>query len=396
MMLSRVLSALVVPVGALLAAYLALPRLGEVPASLAGLKVYAPHIAIGFGVAASIGFGRSRTLLALMTLALACAVLHASPESALFHAITLAVPLNLAVLAWRRETGVLSPPALRYGAAMGVAAVLVVALCVMFPARVHALLQHHWLARLSLAPLGQPALAATAIGVATACTAWLYRREAAALALAAAMVAFALAAHAVRHVETASLYIATAALVLAIAVLQDIFRMAFRDSLTGLMSRRALEEHLAALGKRYVIAMVDVDHFKRVNDLYGHDAGDQVLRMVARMLGRVRRGARAYRYGGEEFALVFPGRDAGSVLETLEALREDIAGYPFRLRAGGRNTTGRRGRRKKPAAARALKVTVSIGMAQPDARASEPHAVLAMADKALYRAKHRGRNTVCH
>lgn len=395
MMASRVLTALVVPLGALFAAYLAVPRLGEVPSSLTGLKVYAPHIAIVIGLAVSGGFGRGRTFYALATLALAYAGVRAYAGTTLYHAITLTLPLSLSVLAWRRETSVLSQQGFRHGAGIAGAAILTVAFSVMFPAPLDALLPKTFYSGSALAPLGQPALAATAISAVIACGAWCYRREASALALATAIVAFALSAHAVSDRDTASLYIATAAAVLTIAVLQDIFHMAFRDSLTGLMSRRALDEHLAALGRRYVIAMVDVDHFKRVNDTYGHDTGDQILRMVARMLTRARGGARVYRYGGEEFALLFPGRDASDVLEQLEAVREDIASYPFRLRSSGRGKTGRRGRNRKAAAPRALKVTVSIGMAQPDARSADPHAVLAMADKALYRAKHRGRNTVC-
>ena len=93
----------------------------------------------------------------------------------------------------------------------------------------------------------------------------------------------------------------------AIAVLQDTFRMAFRDELTGIPSRRALNERLAALGNRYTIAMLDVDHFKNFNDTYGHDLGDQVLKMVAAHIAGVGGGGKAFRYGGEEFTVLFPG-----------------------------------------------------------------------------------------
>ncbi len=394
MMAARVLAAFGVPLGALVAAYLAVPRLADVPASLAGVKVYAPHVAIALGLAVSVGFGRGRTFFSLVVLALAYAGVRAVPGTTLYHAITVALPLNLAVLAWRRETGVLTRQGVRYGAGIAAGTVLIVAFCVMFPVPLDAVLQQSATTWLPHTPLGQPAVIATALGTLTACAAWLYRREAAALALAAAIVAFALGAHAVTHSDTASLFIATAAAVLVIAVLQDMFRMAFRDPLTGLMSRRALDEDLAALGRRYVIAMVDVDHFKRVNDTYGHDTGDHILKMVARQLARAR-GVRAYRYGGEEFALLFPGQDASGAWEQLEALRRDIAEYPFRVRAPGRKRTRSRGPNRKAGSARALKVTVSIGVAQAEAGNAKAHAVLAMADKALYRAKHNGRNTVC-
>jgi len=75
-----------------------------------------------------------------------------------------------------------------------------------------------------------------------------------------------------------------------------------------LPSRRALIERLPSLGRRYTVAMVDVDHFKNFNDTYGHDAGDQVLRMVASRLGEVSGGGTAFRYGGEEFTILFPGK----------------------------------------------------------------------------------------
>lgn len=395
MIVSRAVSALVVPLGALFAAHLALPRLADVPASLAGLKLYAPHIGIATGLAVSIGFGRSRTFFALVALALAYAGARTYPATTLYHAITVALPLTLAFFAWRRETSLFSQHAMRCAAGMAAATIAIFASCAMFRAPLDAMLQATLVAGVALGPLAQPAIVATAVSVVIAVAARLYRREATALALAAAMTGFAYAASAIRDADTAAVFVATSAVVLAVAVLQDIFHMAFRDPLTGLMSRRALDEHFAALGRRYAVAMVDVDHFKRVNDTHGHETGDQVLRMVSRMLTRVA-GARAYRYGGEEFALLFSGQDADGVLERLEALREDIAGYPFRLRSPGRSKNGRRGRNRKSASARILKVTVSIGVAQPDARNTEPHTVLAMADKALYRAKHRGRNMVCH
>ena len=393
MIASRVLSALLVPLGALLAAYIAVPRLGELPPSLAGLKVYAAHIAIGIGLAVSFCFGRSRTFIALAALALAHLAVSRPHATPLYHATTVAFPLAYAYYAWRPETSVLGPHGFRSAVAMTIAGAVVLALSAWFPVPVLALIGKTRLFPFHAAPLGDVALAATAVGIASGFAAWLYRREAASLALAAGTAAFALAARSGDR-SVADLFLATAALVLAVAVLQDLFHMAFRAPLTGLLSRRALEEHAAALGRRYAIAMIDVDHFKRVNDVHGHDTGDQVLRMVERMLTRVG-GARAYRYGGEEFALIFAGRDCDEVLDRLEALREDVAGYPFRLRSPGRTKAGRRSRSGKAGSTRALKVTVSVGVAQPDTRAADPRAVLAAADKALYRAKHRGRNTVC-
>jgi hypothetical protein len=114
-------------------------------------------------------------------------------------------------------------------------------------------------------------------------------------------VAFALACEGIDAPHYFAVYLTASAAILCAAVLQDTFRLAFRDELTGLPSRRALNERMMALGSNYTIAMLDVDHFKRFNDMYGHELGDQVLRMVAAKLARIGGGGRAYRYG-EEFS----------------------------------------------------------------------------------------------
>jgi len=169
--------------------------------------------------------------------------------------------------------------------------------------------------------------------------------------------------------------------------------MAYDDELTGLPARRALTEALARLGGTYAVAMVDVDHFKRFNDEHGHDVGDQILRMVGVRLADIGGGGRAFRYGGEEFAVLFPGKDVDQTLERLEALRRTIETTSFTLRAAGRP-------RKRPDSPQAggqrkrLAVTVSIGVAGSGAVAGKPEAVVQAADEALYRAKQAGRNQV--
>lgn len=189
-----------------------------------------------------------------------------------------------------------------------------------------------------------------------------------------------------------------------LATLMHAWRLAFRDGLTGLSARRTLDARLRGLSGDYALAMVDVDHFKRFNDTYGHEAGDQVLRLVARHLERVP-GATPFRYGGEEFALVFPGRTTADALPALEALRAAIAGYPFRVR-GPRRPGDRRGQKRRGAGEgdhkdggqrnddKDLRVTVSIGVADPAAAGDDPLQVLAAADEALYRAKRGGRDRV--
>jgi GGDEF domain-containing protein len=172
--------------------------------------------------------------------------------------------------------------------------------------------------------------------------------------------------------------------------------MAFRDDLTGLPSRRALNEQLSGLGSRYAIAMVDVDHFKRFNDTYGHDVGDQVLKMVAQRMMSVTGGGRSFRYGGEEFTVLFPGKTAKDAAPHLERLRQEIADYMMSLRGEDRPTNDQagQGRRSAMRSQRDVSVTVSIGVAESSPNLGTPAEVIKAADQALYKAKNSGRNQV--
>ena len=185
-------------------------------------------------------------------------------------------------------------------------------------------------------------------------------------------------------------------LMIAAAVSHEAYQMAFRDELTGLPGRRALNERMQRLGRNYVIAMTDVDHFKKFNDTHGHDVGDQVLRLVASRLSKVTGGGRAYRYGGEEFALVFAGKTAEECLPHLESVREMIANYAIQLRDQNSrpqdDSTGRQ--RRGGGANTTVSVTISIGVAERQVEHRNPDEVLKSADQALYSAKGAGRNCV--
>jgi GGDEF domain-containing protein len=186
---------------------------------------------------------------------------------------------------------------------------------------------------------------------------------------------------------------------LLIAVGWASYRLAFLDALTGLPGRRMLDERMVRLGRRWAVAMMDVDHFKKFNDDHGHEVGDQVLRMVA---GRLRHhfGGNAYRYGGEEFTLLFPGRSAANARARCEAFRADIAERKLVLRSADRpRRPPRRGTRSKRQEKRqkrpkGLGVTVSIGIAERSAAMRRPEVLLKAADAALYKAKRSGRDQV--
>ena len=224
--------------------------------------------------------------------------------------------------------------------------------------------------------------------------------------------AFFLSLHFATNPRLATLYAATAACILFTAVIESSYLLAYHDELTTLPSRRAFNDAMQRLQEPYSIAVVDIDHFKKFNDTYGHDTGDQVLRLVASNLARVTGGGRAYRCGGEEFNILFPGKSTSDVLDHLERLRENIEASEFRMRGNDRRLAPRgpdrrtdRTRRRttkgqairdlaQPTAPASISVTVSIGVASSAKRQSDPDTVLQAADKALYRAKTNGRNRV--
>ena len=185
-------------------------------------------------------------------------------------------------------------------------------------------------------------------------------------------------------------------LMLVAAVAHEAYQMAFRDELTGLPGRRALNERLQRLGRDYVIAMVDVDHFKKFNDTHGHDVGDQVLRLVASQLRKVGGGGKAYRYGGEEFTLLFPGKSVEQCVPHMEAVRLAIEQYRMQLRdKQSRPRDDREGKQRRAGkAASEVSVTVSMGVAERQAEQRTPQEVIKEADKALYSAKTAGRNCI--
>jgi len=207
-------------------------------------------------------------------------------------------------------------------------------------------------------------------------------------------------------------YFAVAAFLLAGAIVETSYMLAYHDELTTLPSRRAFHDALLRLQPPYSIAMVDIDHFKRCNDTYGHDTGDQVLRLMASRLARVSGGGQAYRCGGEEFAILFPGKTTAEVLEHLEKLRADIEASTLRLRGPDRRQEARgpdrrnqraRGRAQTGHAIRQLaratpsaelSVTASIGVATSKQENQSAEDVIQAADKALYRAKAAGRNRI--
>ncbi|WIO73144.1 GGDEF domain-containing protein [Porticoccaceae bacterium LTM1] len=185
-------------------------------------------------------------------------------------------------------------------------------------------------------------------------------------------------------------------LLLVLNQLGNLLLLSYRDELTQIPNRRALHKAAKALGSNYSLVMVDIDHFKKINDTHGHDLGDQVLKLVASHLRRVRSGGKVFRYGGEEFCILFRGRSADEITEDLEQLRKSIAEYDMVLRdSHSRPKRSQQGVRKRGATRRKgnIRVTVSMGLA--DSRQTPSgvfESVMKAADNALYGAKRNGRN----
>jgi diguanylate cyclase (GGDEF)-like protein len=222
-----------------------------------------------------------------------------------------------------------------------------------------------------------------------------------------ALLSFFLALNAGGVGLSARAYVATAAIILVVSIVETSYAMAYHDELTGLPSRRAFNDATRGLEAPYAVAVVDVDHFKSVNDTYGHDTGDEVLCLVASKLARVTGGGQPFRVGGEEFSILFPGKSAMEVLADLESLRVEIEQSAFRLRGGERRNTargsdrrngqkisGKKGKSPRRPSSGELRVTASIGVAEPTVRYPNLEDVVQLADKALYRAKQTGRNRI--
>ncbi len=210
------------------------------------------------------------------------------------------------------------------------------------------------------------------------------------------LLALAMALNSVSQPSVAMIFFSIAAASLLMGVILNSYNLAYLDELTNLPSRRALKQDLMGLGKRYCVAMLDLDHFKKLNDKYGHAVGDQALRMVAACLKKISGGGKVYRYGGEEFTLVFRNKETHEVLEHVDRLRKLIEKNAFHIRS-------KRRPRKKPEQPQQIKkrgkvykinVTVSIGVAQRSEHHNSPQDVIKSADKALYTAKRAGRNCI--
>lgn len=313
-------------------------------------------------------------------------------------AATVALPVGILLLAMTADRPIGAPRArLQLAVALAPAALLA-ALLATLRARVEPMLTYELIdARLlQWAGLPQPALMVAAVALPVVVFHALRNRRATDAGLAWTLLAALLALGAPAGSTARGLWILAAGVALVIALIEASYVMAFHDELTELPGRRALNQMLASVRAPYTVAVIDVDRFKSFNDRYGHDVGDQVLRMVASKLAAVGGGGRAFRSGGEEFTIVFPGRAKPEALPHVQAVREAVESARFTVRTlprpRGRTAAASRG--SKRAGGRQLGVTISAGLASFGTASTSAQAVLKSADKAMYRAKKNGRNRV--
>jgi len=443
----KTLSSLVLPGGILLLAAGVVFRgaFGAIPSAAIEFYFYAVFAA---GILLAWRFHSSRILFSLLTLFLAQRALDffstgriasAGPSRIALDAVAVLLPLNFVAFSVFRERRLVFPATLPRLALLFFESVFVAIICRPGETVAPAFLHPHFLGHFPGTQLSTLAvLAFVAAGGILLARFLLYRKptESGLLwALAATFLSF--QSRVVSPVATA--YLATAGLILISSIIENSYLLAYHDELTSLPARRAFNDALFHLEEPYAIAAVDIDHFKKFNDTYGHETGDQVLRMVAGKLASVTGGGRAYRVGGEEFSILFPGKTAKDAMPHLELLRSVIEVSTFRVRGGQERRSGGRGqvspgpdnrnaeaqaetfrgqerrsaerraearraaasRRRTQPARRAdetpdseISVTVSIGVAEPKARIREVEDVIRAADQALYRAKQAGRNRV--
>ena len=379
------------------------------------------YVACAAGLMLSVRFGSSRPLLALLYIFLAQRAISffaagkmpsLGPGRIALETVSVLLPLNFLILTFLPERGLRLPAMARMLALAFFESIFVAVSCRAGETKSPLFIRF---SLLNLHPghgSGLPQLAILGFAICAiviVIRVFRYRRPVEAGFFWSLVGAFiAISAGGVGRV--ASAYFATSVLAIASALIESSYVLAYQGELTQLPGRRAFNEMKTSLQAPFSIAVVDIDHFKSFNDSYGHDTGDQVLRMLAGRLAQVSGGGRAFRVGGEEFAIVFRDKTVAQVSAHLEDLRIAVENASFQVRLAperretprsepDRRAVGRRKSRASLALVQAgaenrLSVTVSIGVAEPVSAMQDVSAVYAAADKALYRAKKAGRNRV--
>ena len=285
---------------------------GSIPSAAVHFYFYSVFAA---GILLAWRFHSSRILFALCTVFLAQRALEffssgrivsAGPGRIALEAVAFLVPVNFIAFSVFRERGLAFPAIVPRLALIFFESVFIAVICrpgeIVGPAILHS----RFLGRLSWTPLPALGLLAFASALGVLLVRLLLYRKPTESGLLWSLLATFLSFQVGAVGPAATAYLATAGLILISSIIENSYFLAYHDELTTLPARRAFNDALLRLEEPYAIAVVDIDHFKKFNDTYGHETGDQVLRMVAAKLAGVTGGGRAYRVGGEEFSILFP------------------------------------------------------------------------------------------
>src|SRR5947209_5712521 len=288
----HLLFSLLMPGGVLFVAALLLTRYPLLPSSAYEILPWLPYTIFAVGALLSWRFNRSRILWAMIVLTLMYGALSiyvlgrgnpSGTDATVFSAIALLLPVNLVIFSFMKERGTTSLAALLWLALILGQLIIVAAICQPELAIAARFLRHsfiHWRGT-GVAHYSQPAFIAFAAGFLVLVVRFFWSPKPLEGGFFWALMTLFLGMNAASTRQTTGLYFATAGLILLASLIEMSYHMAFLDELTGLPGRRAFNEAALKLGENYSLAMVDVDHFKDFNDTYGHECGDQVLRMIA-------------------------------------------------------------------------------------------------------------------
>ncbi|MDH5360369.1 MAG: GGDEF domain-containing protein, partial [Gammaproteobacteria bacterium] len=300
-----------------------------------------PYVVSSIIVILALSFHRSRIAQLVLLLAFFYWLLQTYPAAKWFRdflpLLAILLPINILLFAFYKERGAWTLSSVIRLGGVGLQGLVVIVLLTQQPVGGYALLQQVWVKMLvfTSSPHGQLSQLIILITILLSYVLAVKKESWLESGIVAVLVLLTMIFHSGATGTENLIYISMMPLILGVVILFDSYRMAYLDELTSLPGRRALQENLARLTGDYTLAMLDIDHFKKFNDTYGHDIGDQVLRFVAGKMRKVGGGGKAYRYGGEEFTFIFAGKGIDEALPHLEAVRMDIAESKFAIRGKG-------------------------------------------------------------
>ncbi len=402
--LLRAANALVIPLVLISLTYYFSSKMVVTQKVLLDLAYYVPYLFLLPAAGLAWRFNRSRAFFIALLFAAAHFLLNEpvlagvkieSSIAALF--LSYLVPFNLALLVFLKERGIFTRHGLIRFSLFIFQALLVVSLVYWDQDMTIKILAYPLISEsiLKSSPVPHGAIVVSFISIVYLFTDLLQHPSSLAASKAGILVLFLLAMMNIDQSLSGVLLFSVTGILIVLALVQDSYFMAYHDQLTGMPGRRALDEQLLKLGGKYVLVMVDIDYFKKFNDRFGHDVGDQVLRFIAVKLESIAGGGKVFRYGGEEFTILFPGKTTWDVESHLKVTHEMISNSRFYVRDRSRpkdvpDESSQPTNRKL----RKVKITVSMGVAEKSDDHANPGDVMKQADQALYRAKNKGRNRI--